>query len=103
MESSQILQLTERRSSRHYQRPGGKRDLPAEACQQSSGFSLFQLGVPIAVSNITKLSDDGAVADISSMVPTDAVKGFHDCDRKDTTIEEYNLFAASSGTSFSFL
>ncbi|KAK4793536.1 hypothetical protein SAY86_023971 [Trapa natans] len=87
-------------------RPGGRRDLLAEACQENSGFSLFQFGVPFGVpfgmpvdASNTKLPEDA-----SSMVPTDAVKdSFPDCCQKeDTAIEQYNLFAANCGTMFSF-
>ncbi|OWM78977.1 hypothetical protein CDL15_Pgr003148 [Punica granatum] len=80
---------------------GGKGDPSAKACQENSGFSLFHFGGPIALSNITKSSEDAAIGDISSVVPTDTAEGFHDCNKKETTIEEYNLFAASNGMRFS--
>lgn len=91
------------RASRPLEHPQrrGKREISTKACQENSGFSLFHFDLPIALSSITKSSEDGTITDIPSLVSTGTGEGFHDCDEKETTVEEYNLFAASNGMRFS--
>ncbi|KAK6941953.1 hypothetical protein RJ641_027330 [Dillenia turbinata] len=69
----------------------------------NSSFSLFHFGGPAALSTGNNpnpvSSKDG---DLTSNLSTDHVEGDHACNKKETTIEEYNLFAASNGLKFSF-
>lgn len=66
----------------------------------NTGFSLFQFPGPVALptyrSNL-QFSDEGKAGDLSSC----CVAGDQACTKKETTIEEYNLFAASNGIQFS--
>ncbi|PON56319.1 hypothetical protein TorRG33x02_296840 [Trema orientale] len=71
-----------------------------------SGFSLFHFGGPVArstgcISNPVT-SKEEIVGDFSSKSPTDHVENNPACNKKETTVEEYNLFAASNGIRFSF-
>lgn len=66
----------------------------------NAGFSLFQFGGPVALPTYRPnliSPDEGKVDDISSC----RVEGDQACSKKETTIEEYNLFAASNGIQFS--
>ncbi|GAB2266885.1 hypothetical protein Dimus_001873 [Dionaea muscipula] len=71
----------------------------------TTGFSLFQFGGPVALSTYQSsahASNEGLSGDISLNYNAD-----HDeddrCSKKETMIEEYNLFAASNGIKFSIL
>ncbi|KAK3227169.1 hypothetical protein Dsin_007031 [Dipteronia sinensis] len=72
----------------------------------NNGFSLFHFGGPVALSTGCKLnpvpSKDEIVGNFSSQFSADHVENDHACNKKETSIEEYNLFAASNGISFSF-
>ena len=72
----------------------------------NQSFSLFHFGGPVALSTGNKVnpvpSNEGKVGDYSSKFSADHVDGDHACNKKEATIEEYNLFAASNGIRFSF-
>ncbi|KAJ9695574.1 hypothetical protein PVL29_010851 [Vitis rotundifolia] len=72
----------------------------------NQSFSLFHFGGPVALSTGNKVnpvpSKEGNDGDYSSKFSADHVDGDHACNKKETTIEEYNLFAASNGIKFSF-
>ncbi|CBI29995.3 unnamed protein product, partial [Vitis vinifera] len=84
---------------------GGAQEAFNEAKKERS-FSLFHFGGPVALSTGNKVnpvpSKEGNVGDYSSKFSADHVDGDHACNKKETTIEEYNLFAASNGMKFSF-
>lgn len=71
-----------------------------------TSFSLFHFGGPVALSAGCKPNPVPAkeeiVGNFSSKSPTDPAEGDPACGQKETTIEEYNLFAARNGISFSF-
>lgn len=79
----------------------------AQAKEQtgSNGFSLFHFGGPVSLSTGQKppdsVSNEGTTAAVSSPLPAAHVQGDCSCS-KETTIEEYNLFASSNGIRFSF-
>ncbi|XP_030457867.1 uncharacterized protein LOC115678621 isoform X2 [Syzygium oleosum] len=82
----------------------GQRNSSAKVCPEDSGFSLFHFGGPVALSNISNPNvgpDVGADGNIPTKVSTDPVEINAPCNKKETTIEEYNLFAASNGIRFS--
>lgn len=86
---------------------GGKTDNSAKLHMGGdTGFSLFHFGGPVALSTGCKSDPvppkDGVVGDFSSKVSADQVKKEPACNKKETTMEEYNLFAASNGIRFSF-
>ncbi|XP_044508245.1 uncharacterized protein LOC123227486 [Mangifera indica] len=72
----------------------------------NDNFSLFHFGGPVALSTGCKLnsmpSKDEIVGNFSSQFSVDHVKNDHAC-KKETTIDEYNLFAATNGIRFPFL
>ncbi|XP_022925078.1 uncharacterized protein LOC111432432 [Cucurbita moschata] len=74
----------------------------------SSSFSLFHFGGPVAFSTGGNLKpmpskEDDIVGDFSrNNEATDVVDNVHAFNKKETAIEEYNLFAASNGMRFSF-
>ncbi|XP_030525746.1 uncharacterized protein LOC115737657 isoform X2 [Rhodamnia argentea] len=81
-----------------------QRSSSAKVCHEDSGFSLFHFGGPVALSNVSTPNvgpDVGADGNISTKVSTDPVEINAACNKKETTIEEYNLFAASNGIRFS--
>ncbi|GMH29343.1 hypothetical protein Nepgr_031186 [Nepenthes gracilis] len=69
----------------------------------NQGFSLFQFGGPVALSTHKSNPKSFNEGDVSSDFAADHVEGSSDCGcgKKETTIEEYNLFAASKGIRFS--
>lgn len=73
---------------------------------ENSTFSLFHFGWPIAAaagSNLNQASlKDDVTGDLSSKSSVAPVQGDLGCTKKDTTIEEYSLFAANGGSRFSF-
>uniref|UniRef100_A0A803LFQ1 Uncharacterized protein n=1 Tax=Chenopodium quinoa TaxID=63459 RepID=A0A803LFQ1_CHEQI len=79
---------------------GGSRNL-TQSNARNSGFSLFQFGGPTAAlptyRNSVQLSDEQKAGDLSSC----HVEGEHGRSKKESTIEEYNLFAARNGIQFS--
>lgn len=72
----------------------------------SSSFSLFHFGGPVALSTGGKLNLMPSKEDDTGGFPrnseADVVDNGHAFNKKDTAIEEYNLFAASNGMRFSF-
>lgn len=74
--------------------------------QNNDGFSLFHFGGPVALSTGCKVnpmpSKDEIVGNFSSQFSADHVENDHACNKKETTIEEYNLFAASNGNGLRF-
>ncbi|XP_010257520.1 PREDICTED: uncharacterized protein LOC104597588 isoform X2 [Nelumbo nucifera] len=72
----------------------------------NKNFSLFHFGGPIAVATGYELNPvsmkEGMVGNFSPNSPADPAMDDHTCTKKETTVEEYNLFAASNGTRFSF-
>ncbi|EEF32024.1 conserved hypothetical protein [Ricinus communis] len=85
---------------------GGKMDNSAKLHVSDSSFSLFHFGGPVALSTGCKPESvskkDGLVGDLSSKVSADQIENNSACNKKETTVEEYNLFAASNGLRFSF-
>ncbi|XP_048321852.2 uncharacterized protein LOC107432317 [Ziziphus jujuba] len=72
----------------------------------NSSFSLFHSGGPVALSSgcesIPVPSKEEIVGDFSFSCPTDHIENDQSsCNKKETTVEEYNLFAASNGIKFS--
>ncbi|OAY43104.1 uncharacterized protein LOC110620361 isoform X2 [Manihot esculenta] len=86
-------------------REGRKVDNSAKLHVNNTSFSLFHFGGPVALSTGCKPdplpSKDGIVGDISSKVLADEVENDAACNKKEATVEEYNLFAASNGIRFS--
>ncbi|XVF75941.1 hypothetical protein PTKIN_Ptkin13bG0227600 [Pterospermum kingtungense] len=81
-------------------------DVPAKSHTDDTSFSLFHFGGPVALSagcksNPVPLNDE-IVGELSSQFSADHVENGHSCSKKESTIEEYNLFAASTGIKFSF-
>ncbi|XP_077236280.1 uncharacterized protein LOC143877870 isoform X2 [Tasmannia lanceolata] len=79
---------------------------PAKYHNDSPNFSLFHFGGPVAVAagynlNPASLKDE-VIGDFSSKPPLAPVRIDLACSKKETTVEEYSLFAASSGGRFSF-
>ncbi|TYJ18662.1 hypothetical protein E1A91_A09G138600v1 [Gossypium mustelinum] len=65
-----------------------------------------KFGGPVALStgcksNLVPLKDEIVVVEHSSQFSADHVENNHACNKKESTIEEYNLFAASNGLRFS--
>lgn len=85
---------------------GHNDDSSAKLPTDENGFSLFHFGGPVALSMGCKLnpmpSKDEIVGNFSSQFSADQAENDHACNKKETTIEEYNLFAASNGLRFSF-
>lgn len=84
---------------------GGQNDNSAKLHTGNTGFSLFHCG-PEALSTGCKSNHmplkEGIIEDFSQEYPTDHVEGDHVSNKKEGTMEEYNLFAASNGIRFSF-
>ncbi|XVE61284.1 hypothetical protein DITRI_Ditri06bG0027500 [Diplodiscus trichospermus] len=82
---------------------GRQDDVSAKLQTDDTSFSLFHSGGPVALSTGCKSNPvplkDEIVGEISSQFSADEVANGHSCNKKETTIEEYNLFA---GKSFSF-
>ncbi|XP_043691079.1 uncharacterized protein LOC122641841 [Telopea speciosissima] len=77
----------------------------AKLPNDSTNFSLFHFGGPIAVatghdSDPVSLKE-GTLGDFPPNSPADPAQ-FDSCTKKERTVEEYSLFAASNGTRFSF-
>lgn len=87
-------------------RDDGQNGNSAKSHTGNQSFSLFHFGGPVALSTGNKVnpvpSKEGNFGDYSSKFSADHVDGDHACNKKETTIEEYNLFAASNGIRFSF-
>ncbi|XP_065857086.1 uncharacterized protein [Euphorbia lathyris] len=82
---------------------GGKTDISAKLHVSNTNFSLFHFGGPLALSAGCKQdplpSRDG---NLSSKISANEVENDPACIKKENTMEEYNLFAASNGIRFSF-
>ncbi|XVE96137.1 hypothetical protein REPUB_Repub02eG0195600 [Reevesia pubescens] len=85
---------------------GRQNDVSAKSHTDDASFSLFHFGGPVALSTGCKSNPvplkDEIVGELSSQFSADHVENGHACNKKETTIEEYNLFAASNGIRFSF-
>lgn len=86
---------------------GGDNDNSGKLRMSNNGFSLFHFGGPVALSTGCKKinpvpSKDEIVGNLSSQFSADHVENDRACNKKETVIEEYNLFAASNGIRFSF-
>lgn len=88
--------------------PSGENDQSDDSGKSHVGdtsFSLFHFGGPVALSTGCKSnpvpSKGEIVGDFSSKCPTDKAENNHACNKKETTVEEYNLFAASNSIRFS--
>lgn len=81
-------------------------DTSSKLQKDSSSFSLFHFGGPVALSTGGKLnltpSKEDDVGDFSRNNEVEVVDNGHAFNKKETAIEEYNLFAASNGMRFSF-
>ncbi|XP_022746905.1 uncharacterized protein LOC111296731 isoform X2 [Durio zibethinus] len=85
---------------------GRQNDVSAKLHTDGTSFSLFHFGGPVALStgcqsNPVPLKDE-IVGELSSQFSADHVENGHACNKKETIVEEYNLFAASTGIRFSF-
>ncbi|GLT38632.1 hypothetical protein SLA2020_128660 [Shorea laevis] len=85
---------------------GGQTDNSAKLQMGNNSFSLFHFDGPIALSTGCKSnfvhSKDGILGELSSQLSADHVDNGHASSKKETRIEEYNLFATSNGITFSF-
>ncbi|XP_022766844.1 uncharacterized protein LOC111311595 [Durio zibethinus] len=85
---------------------GRPNDVSAKSHMDDTSFSLFHFGGPVALSTGCKSNPvplkDEIVGELSSQFSADHVENGHACNKKETTIEEYNLFAVSNGIRFSF-
>lgn len=82
-------------------------DYSSKLQKDSSSFSLFHFGGPVALSSTGgKLnlmpSKEDTIGDFLRNNEADVVENGHAFNKKETAIEEYNLFAASNGMRFSF-
>ncbi|TYH31178.1 hypothetical protein ES288_A01G153100v1 [Gossypium darwinii] len=84
---------------------GGQNDVSTKPHTDDTSFSLFHFGGPVALSTACK-SNPAPLKEIagefSSQFSAYHVENDHACNKKETTIEEYSLFAASNGIRFSF-
>ncbi|WJX78721.1 hypothetical protein P8452_61910 [Trifolium repens] len=83
-----------------------KHNRSAKSQENNGDFSLFHFGGPVALSAGCKSalasSNGDAVGDFSLKSSADHAEKVHTCNKKETTtIEEYNLFAASNNLRFS--
>lgn len=82
-----------------------KHDHSAKSQENNSDFSLFHFGGPVALSTSCKStlasSNGDAVGDLSLRSAADHAEKVHTCYKGTTTMEEYNLFAASNNLRFS--
>ena len=82
----------------------GQSDDSGKLHTSDSSFSLFHFGGPVALSTGCKsnpVPSKEIVGDCSLKSPTDPVENNPACNKKETAVEEYNLFAASNGIRFS--
>ncbi|XVF55983.1 hypothetical protein PTKIN_Ptkin06aG0079500 [Pterospermum kingtungense] len=81
-------------------------DVSTKSQMDDSSFSLFHFGGPVALSTGCKSNHvplkDEIVGELSSQFSSDHVENGQACNKKETTIEEYNLFAGSNSLRFSF-
>ncbi|KAG4204701.1 hypothetical protein ERO13_A04G054400v2 [Gossypium hirsutum] len=84
---------------------GRQNDFSVKSNADDSSFSLFHFGGPVALSTGCKSNPvalkDEIVEELSSQFSADHVESYG-CNKKESTIEQYNLFAASNGLRFSF-
>ncbi|KAK7285457.1 hypothetical protein RJT34_20230 [Clitoria ternatea] len=82
-------------------------DNSAKSPANNNDFSLFHFGGPVALSTSCKStvasSNGDTGGNFSLKSSADHVEKVHSCNKKETTsVEEYNLFAASNNLSFQF-
>ncbi|XP_039068353.1 uncharacterized protein LOC120214539 [Hibiscus syriacus] len=85
---------------------GKQSDVSSKSHKDDTSFSLFHFGGPVALSmgcksNPVPLKDE-IVEELSSQFKADHVENGHGCNKKESTVEQYKLFAASNGIRFSF-
>ncbi|KAE8674283.1 metal tolerance protein 4 [Hibiscus syriacus] len=73
---------------------GKQNDVCSKSHTDDTSFSLFHFGGPVA------LKDE--IVEELSQFSADCVENGHGCNKKKSTVEQYNLFAASNGIRFSF-
>ncbi|PPR96977.1 hypothetical protein GOBAR_AA23691 [Gossypium barbadense] len=85
---------------------GGQNDVSTKPHTDDTSFSLFHFGGPVALSTACKSNPaplkEEIAGEFSSQFSAYHVENDHACNKKETTIEEYSLFAASNGIRFSF-
>lgn len=96
-----------RQHSTQAQRGEGVQNDDSGKLNGNGSFSLFHFGGPVALStgceSIPVPSKEEVVGDFSLSCLTDHIENDQSsCNKKETTVEEYNLFAASNGITFSF-
>ncbi|XP_068659137.1 uncharacterized protein [Aristolochia californica] len=77
-------------------RNNGKEGTTAKSRDECSNFSLFHFGGPVA----TPVKDD-SIPELSKLAAA-SVQVDRSCSEKETSVEEYSLFAASNGSKFPF-
>ncbi|PPD96741.1 hypothetical protein GOBAR_DD06231 [Gossypium barbadense] len=85
---------------------GRQNDVSTKPHTEDTSFSLFHFGGPVALSTACKSNPaplkEEIAGEFSSQFSAYHVENDHACNKKETTIEEYSLFAASNGIRFSF-
>ncbi|GMI78813.1 hypothetical protein like AT3G58050 [Hibiscus trionum] len=85
---------------------GRQNYVSAKSHTEDTSFSLFHFGGPVVLSTGCKSNPiplkDEVVEELSSQFSADHVENGHGCNEKESTAEQYNLFAASNGITFSF-
>ncbi|GMI63320.1 hypothetical protein like AT3G58050 [Hibiscus trionum] len=85
---------------------GKQNDVSAKSHADDTSFSLFHFGGPVALSTGCKSNPvplkHEIVEELSSQFSADHVENGDGCNKKESTGEQYNLFAASNGIRFSF-
>ncbi|XP_039021681.1 uncharacterized protein LOC120153886 [Hibiscus syriacus] len=85
---------------------GRRNDVSSKSHRDDTNFSLFHFGGPVALStacksNPTPLKEEIA-GELSYQFSASQVENDHACNKKETSMEEYSLFAASNSIRFSF-
>ncbi|KAG2683285.1 hypothetical protein I3760_10G024900 [Carya illinoinensis] len=81
----------------------GQNDNRSKLHTGNSGFSLFHFGGPVAGCKPDLIArKEGVIGDFSQEYPTDHVESDCSSNKKESMMEEYNLFAARNGIRFSF-
>ncbi|KAL4340810.1 hypothetical protein GQ457_08G011690 [Hibiscus cannabinus] len=85
---------------------GRQNDVSSKSRGDDTSFSLFHFGGPVALSSACKSNPvplkDEIAGELSSQLSASQVENDQACSKKETTVEEYSLFAASNGLRFSF-
>ncbi|GMI84798.1 hypothetical protein like AT3G58050 [Hibiscus trionum] len=85
---------------------GRQNDVSSRSRRDDTSFSLFHFDGPVALSTACKSNPfpqkDEIAGELSSQPSASQVENDHSCNKKEATVEEYSLFAASNGIRFSF-